>query len=121
MRTIEMVRTGKKSIGRPVKIIKKEIRAAIRFSKNEYFILKEKAAKAGVNTSEYIRQTAIYSTIKSRLTEEERQIVKVLVGMSNNLNQIAKACHQQNMLSALYQFQAELKQLDAILKKLKND
>ena len=118
---IEMVKTGKKNIGRPAKIIKREIRAAIRFSKNEYFIVKEKATKAGVRPSEFIRQTAIYSTIKSRLTEEERQIVKVLIGMANNLNQIAKLCHQQNLLSALYQFQAELKLLDTILKKLKND
>lgn len=116
-----MVRTVKKNIGRPVKVIKREIRAAIRFSKNEYFIIKEKAAKAGVKPSEFIRQTAIYSTIKTRLTEEERQMVKALVAMANNLNQMAKACHQQNMLSALHQFQSELKQIDTILKKLKND
>lgn len=116
-----MVRTAKKNIGRPAKIIKREIRAAIRFSKNEYFIIKEKAAKAGVKTSEFIRQAAIYSTIKTRLTEEERHMVKALVGMANNLNQMAKTCHQQNILSALHQFQSELKQIDTILKKLKND
>lgn len=118
---METVKKSKKKAGRPAKVIKKEIRKTIRFSGTEYFVIKEKAAQAGVNASEYIRQTAIYTTIKARLTEEERQFVRQLIGMANNLNQLAKACHQQNMLSAYYQFQAEIKQLDEFLKKLKND
>jgi predicted DNA binding CopG/RHH family protein len=43
----------KKSQGRPSKTSKKEIRAAIRFSKTEYFIIKEKATKAGVKPSSF--------------------------------------------------------------------
>ena len=120
-RTMETVRKGKRRAGRPAKIIKREIRKTIRFSANEHFIVKEKAAKAGLKLTEFIRQTAVYTTIKARLTVEERAMVKALIGMANNINQIAKACHRENVLQAMYYFQSTIKELDEVLKKLKND
>ena len=118
---METMKKTKKKAGRPVKIIKRQIRKTIRFTGNEFFIVKENAAKAGVKPAEYIRQTAIYATIKARLTQEERLAVKALIGMANNINQIAKACHRENVLQAMFYFQHTIKQLDEILKKLKND
>lgn len=118
---METVKKKKRQAGRPVKSVKRDIRAGVRFSKSEYFVIKEKATKAGLKTSEYIRQTAIYATIKARLTPEERIIIKSLIGMANNINQIAKACHQENVLQAMYYFQSTIKEFDEILKKLKND
>jgi len=118
---METVTKATKKAGRPIKISKKETRKTIRFSTEEYFIVKEKAAKAGIKPSEFIRQAAIYANIKTRLTQEERIFIKALVGMANNINQIAKACHRENVLQAMYYFQSTIKQLDEILKKLKND
>jgi hypothetical protein len=37
---MEPVKRKKREAGRPAKIIKKEIRAAVRFSKTEYFIVR---------------------------------------------------------------------------------
>jgi hypothetical protein len=121
MRKMETGKKTKKKAGRPVKIIKRQIRKTIRFTGNEFFIVKENSAKAGLKPAEYIRQTAIYATIKARLTQEERAIIKALIGMANNVNQIAKACHQENVLQAMFYFQSTIKELDEILKKLKND
>jgi len=121
MRMMETVKRTKKKAGRPAKIIKRETRKTIRFSAKEYFIVKENAAKAGLKLTEYIRQTAIYATIKARLTAEERVMLKALIGMANNVNQIAKACHQESVLQAMYYFQSVIKDFDEILKKLKND
>jgi hypothetical protein len=118
---METVTKVKKKAGRPAKIIKRETRKTIRFSQKEYFLIKENASKAGLKPSEYIRQTAIYTTIKARLTAEERTMIKVLIGMANNINQIAKACHRENVLQAMFYFQHTIKQLDEILKKFKND
>ena len=118
---METVKKTKKKPGRPAIPLKRENRKTIRFSGNEYFIIKENSAKAGLKPSEYIRQTAIYATVKARLTQEERLVVKALVGMANNINQIAKACHRENVLQAMFYFQHTIKQLDEILKKLKND
>lgn len=116
---METVKKTPKQAGRPAKNFKKEIRKTIRFSKAEYFIVKEKAAKAGANVSEHIRQTAINATIKPRLTDEERQFVRQLVGMSNNLNQLTKACHQEGLLQAMIYFESYRNQVDKVLEKLK--
>ena len=110
----------KKVIGRPTKPIKKEVRAAIRFTKAEYFIIKEKAATAGVKPSFFIRQTAIHAMVKSRLTEEERHFVRQLIGMSNNLNQLVKSCHQEGVFKAMVYFENYRKSIDELLKNLRN-
>ena len=121
VRKMETVNKAKKKAGRPVKIIKRQIRKTIRFTGNEFFIVKENAGKAGLKPSEFIRQAAIYATIKARLTPEERAIIKALIGMANNITQIAKACHRENVLQAMFYFQSTIKEFDEILKKLKND
>jgi len=116
---METVSMKRKKAGRPAKAIRKEVRACVRFTRSEYFIVKEKAAKAGVNASTYIRQSAIYATIKNRLTDEERQYVRQLVGMANNLNQLAKKCHQEGSLRAMMYFKKLLAELDSILKEFR--
>jgi predicted DNA binding CopG/RHH family protein len=112
------VKERKKRAGRPAKTVKKDVRAAVRFTRPEYFILKEKAAKAGMTPSSYIRQIAIHALVSTRLTDEERHFVRQLIGMANNLNQLAKCCHQEGALKAMIYFRDFLKQLDALLKKL---
>ncbi|MHA4812572.1 plasmid mobilization protein [Flavitalea flava] len=68
---METVSRRKKKVGRPARTIKKEVRACIRFTRPEYFIIKEKAAKAGAETSSYIRQIAILAAVNPRLKDEE--------------------------------------------------
>ena len=116
---METVSMKRKSAGRPVKAVKRDVRACIRFTRQEYFIIKEKAAKAGMNSSTYLRQLAIYATINSRLTDEERNFVRQLIGMANNLNQLAKSCHQEGAIRAMVYFERYRTHLDEILKKLK--
>lgn len=116
---METMRLKKNKGGRPAKIVKKDIRAYIRFTRPEYFIVKEKAAKAGVIPSAYIRQVAINEVVKTRLTDEERHFVRQLIGMANNLNQLAKCCHQEGALRVMVYFESYRKHLDDILKKLK--
>jgi hypothetical protein len=116
---MEAVRTKKKKAGRPKKNIKKEVRTAIRFTKPEHFIVKEKAKSAGIKVSDFVRRAAINAEIKTRLTEEERITARGLVGLSNNMNQIAKACHDEGALKAMTYFQNYRNQIDELLKKLK--
>ena len=116
---METVRVKRKKAGRPAKTIKKEIRACVRFTRPEYFIIKEKAAKAGVKVSAYIRQIGIYAAVTPRLTDEERHFVRQLIGMANNLNQLAKSCHQEGALRAMQYFESYRVTLDEIPKKLK--
>ena len=116
---METVTERKKKAGRPVKAVKKEVRACVRFTRPEYFIIREKAGMAGMTTSFYMREVAIRAQVTARLTEEERQFVRQLIGMANNLNQLAKSCHQEGALKAMVYFQSYREDLDALLKKLK--
>lgn len=116
---METVTERKKTAGRPAKTVKRDVRACIRFTRPEYFIVKEKAAQAGFKPSAYIRRVAIYTTISNRLTEEERHWVRHLVGMSNNFNQVAKCCHKEGALKAMVAFEAYRNFVDEILRKLK--
>ena len=109
----------KRKRGRPVKSVKKEVRACVRFTHPEYFILIEKAAEAGVTPSSFLRQLAIHTQVKARLTEEQRQWVRKLIGMENNINQIAKVCHQDGAVKAMVYFQGIRGDLDLILKLFK--
>ncbi len=115
---MEAVREKRKKAGRPAKIIKREVRTAVRFSKTEYFIIRQKALKAGVKPSAFIRQIAIIGEITMRLNEEERQFVRQLIGMSNNLNQLTKNSYTEGMLKAMLYFEAYRNQFDLLLKKL---
>jgi hypothetical protein len=115
---MEPVREKKRKAGRPAQIIKKEVRTAVWFSKTEYFIIRQKASKAGVKPSTFIRQIAINGEVTRWLSEEERQFVRQLIGMSNNLNQLAKNSYREGMLKAMFYFEAYRNQFDVLLKKL---
>ena len=92
---ISEIITIKHKNGRPKKVVKKEIVRSIRFSKTEYFIVKQNASKSGLKITVYIRQMALQGKIISRLSEEERQFVRQLIGMANNLNQLTKKGHRR--------------------------
>lgn len=117
---MEAVKKKEKKAGRPEKIIKKEIRACVRFSKTEYFVIREKASKAGQKVSEYMRHIAINGQVKPRLADEEREFIRQLIRMANNLNQLTKACHQQGLLQAMIYFERYRNRLDETLGKLKS-
>ena len=115
---METVQMKRKNSGRPVKDIKREVRACVRFSNYEYYILKGKARQAGINISEYLRQTAIHAKITSRLTTEELHFVRQLAGISNNLNQVAKVFNQQGLFEGMKSFESYRNMIDDILQKL---
>jgi hypothetical protein len=118
---MDSVKANNKHFGRPAKSVKKDIRAAIRFSKTEYFIIRQKAAKAGIKISAYIRQSAIEGVVTNRLTEEERHFVRQLIGMSNNLNQLAHNSHIEGMLRTVFYFESFRNQIDSLLRRLNHD
>ena len=106
--------------GRPKKPVKKEIRACVRFTRTEYFIVQEKAQNSGLKPAAYLRETAIHADVKPRLTDEERDILRRLIGMDNNINQVAKCCHQEGVLRALALFEHYRAIFDQILKRFKS-
>ena len=56
-----------------------------RCSSFEKKLYKKKAQRAGISLSEYCRQSINEQTIKARLTTEEIEIFKLLIGCHNKL------------------------------------
>ena len=108
-----------KATGRPVKAVKREVRACIRFTKMEYCAINEKAGFVGMKPTAYLRHLGIHATINTRLTPEEREIARNLIGMANNLNQFVKCCHVEGVPLAAFRFHNLTTSLDELLKKLK--
>ena len=106
--------------GRPKKEVKKDIVTGTRFSKIEHYVVRQKSIKAGLKTSEYIRQMAITGQVKARMSEEERHFVRQLIGMANNLNQLTKQAYQQGLLTAVMHFEEYRNKIDGLLKTLKD-
>ena len=117
---METVRMKKKKGGRPTKKLKRELRITARFSKLEHYILQQKAGKAGINVSEFLRQAAITAKVTARLTEEERHIMRQLIGMANNLNQMAKVANREGMGSIHLLLQSCLQLIHDLLNKLQH-
>lgn len=117
---METVRMKKKKGGRPTKTLKRELRITARFSKLEHYVLQQKAGKAGINISEFIRQAAITGKVTARQTPEERLSTKQLIGMANNLNQMAKVANREGIASIRLVLESCLFQINSILNKLQH-
>lgn len=105
--------------GRPKKLVKRETVTGVRFTKIEYYVVKQKASRAGLRISLYIRQMALQGKIISKLSEEERQFVRQLSGMANNLNQLTKKGHQEGLLAAVLMFEKYKNLIEELLEKMK--
>jgi len=105
--------------GRPKKLIKRESATGVRFTKTEYFVIKQKALKAGMHVTSYIREMALKGNVTARASEEERHFIRQLIGISNNLNQLAKKAHQEGLLTAIMHFEKYRNTIDELLEKLK--
>lgn len=105
--------------GRPKKTIKRKAATGIRFTEMEYHIVKNKAASAGLKLTVYVRQMAIQGHVYARLTGEEKQQIKALAGIANNINQMAKKANAEGLLKTSAVFLSLLQQLEEILGRAK--
>ena len=92
----------------------------VRLSFTEYAAIKKKAKAAGRNPSRFMREASLgIDIIPRQLTEEEKQNYRVMAGLANNLNQIAKAYNQGNRMH--FELQEVLSEIRMIIKKLISD
>ena len=117
---METTTAKKKKTGRPVKAVKKDIRASVRLTKADYLIIKGKSVKAGISVAVYLRQSALQSPLRIRLSPEDKQDIRKLVGISNNINQMITICHQEGLLKGFAYFKDFRKVVDEILAKFKS-
>ena len=78
---------GRPPAGRVRKLSKS---VTVKFSKPSYEALKLSARKANRKLAEYIRESALNGEVVSGHNAETVAIAKNLIGMANNLNQLAR-------------------------------
>lgn len=87
--------------------------------KPEHDLLKTNALDAGIRFSTYLREMALKGTVTARMTEEEKELFRAAVAMSNDLHQLLKLAREQGMDHALNSFEASRNAIDNLLNKIK--
>lgn len=69
---------------------RKSIMVPVKFDIDQYQIMLDKALMAGLNRSEYIRQSALHCKVVERLTPRDVKAIRDIQGIAENLNRTAK-------------------------------
>lgn len=124
MKTQQMKSTGherKSKGGRPKLKVKRDKVLRIRISATELFLIRSKAREAGMRASTWIRKAAGSARIAPRWSPEQMQLLRMLSGIANNLNQLAKQANARRLLFIAQKCDAVLHEIDQTLKYLSKD
>ncbi len=91
----------------------------ISFDKGQFNLVEYKAQKAGVTVSEFCRESSLEKKISPILTPDQLDSLRKLAGMANNINQIAYVANIGHLSDIHSQATNALKEIIAILHKLK--
>ena len=119
MRTIKK----RNNDGRPPKSAteKRKYKITVRFATEEYFSLKEKARRAGITMSEYLRRASASSVVRERLRPQHLQHILKLTGMANNLNQISRKSNAAGYVGIRTEYRNLASEIDDLISRIKDD
>lgn len=119
MRTIK----NRNNEGRPPKSAteKRKYKITARFATKEYFSLKEKARRAGITLSEYLRSSAASSVVRERLRSQHLHLIHQLTGMANNLNQISRKANAAGYVRVRSEYHNLASEIDNLISRIKDD
>ena len=81
------------------KEVKRTFRVKVSFSFGEFSLIKQKARACGRTTARYIRDIALEKEIKlKQFSPEEKESFRAMVGIANNINQIARRYNQGDIV-----------------------
>ncbi|MGV3504719.1 MAG: plasmid mobilization protein [Adhaeribacter sp.] len=113
--------TGRKQGGRPVKLVKKSNILVVRLTDTERILIAGKAREAGMKASEWFRMAAKKAQVIARLSPADVAILRVLTGLANNLNQIARLAHKEGLLSVQRKCRESLDEINDTLRYFNSD
>ena len=111
----------KKQKGRPSVADARRLSKAVtvKFSKMDYETLRTRSRKTNRKMAEYIRESALNSEVRLPHTEADMKEYRALVGMANNLNQLAKLSHQEGIYYTSLQLDRLLAEISDIVRTYK--
>ena len=111
----------KKNVGRPTQPIKREKAMGVRLTGSERFIITQKAKRAGMTLTAYLRHMAIHGKLIERLNEEDRQNVRKLIQMTNEIHKLVVLADKEGMLKAIFKFEGLRHRIDNIIDQFNYD
>ena len=111
----------KKPKGRPTVADARRLSKAVtvKFSMTDYETLRTRSRKANRRLAEYIRESALQSEVVQPRTEADLKEYRTLVGMANNLNQLARLSHQEGIYYTSMQLDRLLAEISNIVRTYK--
>jgi phosphotransferase system IIB component len=93
-------------MGRPIKNTEKlKPQVSFRMTESEHTIFMKKVTESGLRSSDFIRNVVLKNktTIQAvvGMSDDKRELVRYFRAASNNLNQLAKRCNQDNQKGTL--------------------
>ncbi|WP_423736535.1 plasmid mobilization protein [Chitinophaga caseinilytica] len=107
--------------GRPRLPVKKERRVSIRLTDAEFYILMRRSREAGMNLAQFIRDAAIKANIIARPQLKDHTFFREVIGISTNLNQVARAVNRQELLPMFTRLKEIIDFFDGQIKRLRDD
>lgn len=107
-----------KITGRPPKAVRQEKFLGFYVTNVEHLVIEQKVFQARCTFSEFMRKMVVYGKVITRWTPEEREQIRMLVGISNELNEMAKIAKEEGMLTAILHFEKYRNLIDDAIKSI---
>ncbi len=110
--------------GRPAKKLgeRKDYRVNLKLNTSDYYELLAKVKQSACkNVSEYVRECIRDSSVKVRINSEQMGWIRKLIGMANNLNQLAYRAHTTGYNTAWKDNLSLASEMDKIIKRIEYD
>ena len=93
----------------------------IRLSDEQYGWLRALSRRSKRSQSEVVRSLIEQGTVRERITRENLDIIRKLIGESTNLNQLAKQANRQGFFRVRDECQATALNISQLLKRITDD
>lgn len=87
------------------------------FTEKDYGKILILANELGLKPGEYLSQIAVTGKILDTYSPKQREAIRKLIGMSNNLNQIAKVANTAGIRLMVIQLDELIKEIGSIIEK----
>ncbi len=93
----------------------------IRLTDEQFSWLRALSRRSKRSQSEVVRSLIEHGTVRERITRENLDIIRKLIGESTNLNQLAKRANAYGFYRVADECQTAVQQISQLIKKLKDD
>jgi hypothetical protein len=112
---------SKKNTGRPAQPIKRDKPMGVRLTASERFVISQKAERAGMSLTAYLRHMAIHGKVTDRLNDEDRKNIRQLIKMTNEIHELVVLADKEGMVKAIFHFEGLRSRIDNLIDQFNYD